>query len=56
MHQLATGISRCRGGRDSRLRQHSKEKGLTAVWGQEDKVGREACFFPGFRSWPFKKK
>ena len=53
MHQLATGISRCRGGRDSRLRQHSKEKGLMAVWGQEDKLGREACFFPGFRSWPF---
>ena len=39
MHQLATGISRCRDSRDSRLRQHSKEKGLTAVWGQEDKVG-----------------
>ena len=52
-HQLATGRSRCAGGRDSRLRQHSEEKGLTAVWGQEDKVRREGCFCPGFRSWPF---
>lgn len=51
VHQLATGRSRCVCGRLCRLRHHSREKGLMAIWGQEYRAWREECFCPGFWSW-----
>ena len=59
VHQLATGRSRCVGGRLCRLRHHSKEKGLMAIWGQKYSSLEGGVFLPRVlimvRSWlPYK--